>query len=100
MYLGKRGANLEALDIYGNSPLGVALLSGHHSYGILLIQRQADVRKLVYPVDPEKIKKMWKEQEKKNGGADEAMDGSEDEDSGQKHRELFDRKGRQNGLTN
>jgi ankyrin repeat protein len=61
VYLGKRGADLEALDIYGNSPLGVALLSGHHSYGILLIQRQADVRKLVFPVDPEKINKMWKE---------------------------------------
>ena len=37
LYLQKRGANLEALDIYENSPLAVAMLSSHHHYAILMI---------------------------------------------------------------
>ena len=37
MYLNKRGADIEAIDIYGNTPLGVALLSGHHNFSIIMI---------------------------------------------------------------
>ena len=37
MYILKRGANLEAVDIYGNTPLGVALLAKHHNFGIIMI---------------------------------------------------------------
>jgi len=37
MYLAKRGANLEAADIYGNTPLGVALTYNHFNYGIIMI---------------------------------------------------------------
>jgi ankyrin repeat protein len=37
LYLQKRGANLEALDIYENTPLGVAMLSNHHHFAILMI---------------------------------------------------------------
>ena len=46
---------------------------------------------MVHPVDPEKIKKMWKEQEKKSKAIDEEMSESDD-DSQKKHRELFDKK--------
>jgi ankyrin repeat protein len=52
LYLQKRGANLEAIDIYGNSPLGVAMISNHHHFAILLIQTKADVSKLVHMEDP------------------------------------------------
>jgi len=37
MYLEKRGANKEAVDIYGNTPLGVALLAHHHNFAIIMI---------------------------------------------------------------
>ena len=37
MYLEKRRASLEAVDIHGNTPLGVALLATHHNFGIIMI---------------------------------------------------------------
>jgi len=37
IYLNKRGVNKEALDIYGNTPLGVSLLCHHHNAGIMMI---------------------------------------------------------------
>jgi GTP cyclohydrolase I len=88
--LQKRGANLEAIDIYGNSPLGVAMISNHHHFAILLIQTKADVSKLVHMEDPKRIAKMWKQADK---GEDEEM---EDQQSKKKHRNLFDKKPNQN----
>ena len=37
IYLEKRGANLEAVDIHGNTPLGAATLAKHWNYGIIMI---------------------------------------------------------------
>jgi ankyrin repeat protein len=37
LYILNRGADLEAKDIYGNTPLGISLLRKHFVYGILLI---------------------------------------------------------------
>ena len=37
MYVEKRGADLEAVDIHGNTPLGAALLAKHHNFGIIMI---------------------------------------------------------------
>ena len=37
MYLAKRGASLESVDIYGNTPLGTALLYKHFNFGIIMI---------------------------------------------------------------
>jgi hypothetical protein len=65
MYIQKRGANLEAKDIYGNTPLGVALLAHHHNFGIIMIQKEANVKQLVHVEDPERIARMWKEEEEK-----------------------------------
>ena len=65
MYIQKRGCNLEAKDIYGNTPLGVALLASHHNFGIIMIQKDADVKQLVHVEDPERIARMWKEEEEK-----------------------------------
>jgi ankyrin repeat protein len=62
MYITKRGADLERVDIYGNTPLGVAMLYKHYNYGIIMIQKNADVKKLIHPEDHEKIKKMFKKQ--------------------------------------
>eukprot|EP01125_Pyxidicula_operculata_P008837 TRINITY_DN292_c0_g1_i1.p1 TRINITY_DN292_c0_g1~~TRINITY_DN292_c0_g1_i1.p1 ORF type:complete len:2964 (-),score=944.30 TRINITY_DN292_c0_g1_i1:25-8748(-) len=45
LYLLKRGSNLEALDVDGNSPLAVALNSKHPDYATILIQKGANVQK-------------------------------------------------------
>lgn len=37
LYLINRGANLESKDIYGNTPLGISLMSNHYNFAILLI---------------------------------------------------------------
>lgn len=82
MYLDKRGANKEAVDIYGNTPLGVALKSKHHNYCIIMIQKESNVSKLVHPIEPERIEKMWRQQ------GDVDMEYS-DEDK-KAHRRIFD----------
>ena len=55
IYLNKRGVNKEAVDIYGNTPLGIALTYHHHNSAIIMIQKGANVRSLVYKQDPEKL---------------------------------------------
>ena len=37
LYILQRGALLESKDIYGNTPLAVALKNKHFNYGIILI---------------------------------------------------------------
>lgn len=37
LYILQRGANIESLDIYGNTALGICLLNRHFNYAILLI---------------------------------------------------------------
>ena len=37
LYILQRGAQLESKDIYGNTPLGIALMHNHFNYGIILI---------------------------------------------------------------
>jgi len=76
MYVMKRGANLEAKDIYGNTPLGVALLASHHNFGIIMIQKEADVKQLVHVEDPERIARMWKEEDEKKRQEAKNADGS------------------------
>jgi hypothetical protein len=55
-------AKTEAIDIYGNTPLGVCLLNHHYNYGILLIQKKANVSALVYRENPEELEKKWKKE--------------------------------------
>ena len=64
LYILQRGAQLESKDIYGNTPLGVALMHNHFNYGIILIQKSANVTVPVYDEFPNRIKKMWADQEK------------------------------------
>jgi hypothetical protein len=64
MYMVQRGAKLEAKDIYGNTPLAVGLMYSHFNYGIILIQKGASVHPLSFREDPDRIKKMWDEEEK------------------------------------
>lgn len=103
LYILQRGAQLESKDIYGNTPLGVALLRNHFNYGIILIQREAVVIEPVNFEFPKRLAKMWKDQERKEKakalalvqGADVRMDNeaqdAEDE-SKKKHRNLFNDK--------
>jgi len=37
IYLINSGADMEKKDIYGNTPLAIGLLRGHHNYGMILI---------------------------------------------------------------
>lgn len=64
MYIIARGASIESKDIYGNTPVGVSLMNGHFNYAIILIQKEASVLTLVHKEHPEKIKKMWEDEEK------------------------------------
>jgi ankyrin repeat protein len=57
VYLINRGADPEKIDIYGNTCLGVGLLYNHYNYGIILIEKNLDVKKLVFREDAEKIRK-------------------------------------------
>ena len=61
IYLYKRNLDIERKDIYGNTPLGVALLNHHHNSAIIMIQKNSNVKALVYPEEPERIAKEWKE---------------------------------------
>lgn len=90
MYMIKRGANLESKDIYGNTPLGVSILNKHYNFGIIMIQKNADVLQMVHPETPEKIKKMWKKQESKSRDVDVDMSDDDGEnDRKKKHRDIF-----------
>lgn len=48
LYILNRKADLEGKDIYGNTPLGIALTHNHFNYGIILIQKNADVKVPVF----------------------------------------------------
>jgi len=61
----QRGANIEAVDIYNNTALGICLLRNHFNYAILLIQKQANVKLPIHYEYPNRIAKMWKDAEKK-----------------------------------
>ena len=94
MYLCKRGANLESVDIYKNTPLGCALLAHHHNYGIIMIQRNANVKHLVHQEDPKRIEEMWKkeaEEKRQSSKQDDEDAEMESDDGNQKHRRLFDK---------
>lgn len=65
MYLVQRGAKLDTKDIYGNTPLGVGLMYSHYNYGIILIQKGASVHPLTFKEDPDRIKKMWEDELKR-----------------------------------
>ena len=64
LYILGRGADLQKKDIYNNSPLGIALSRGHFNYGIILIQKNADVKIPVYNEFPKRLEKQWKEEKK------------------------------------
>lgn len=64
MYIIQRGAQLENKDIYGNTSLGVGLMYQHYNYGIILIQKNASVHPLTFREEPDRIRKMWDEEEK------------------------------------
>lgn len=59
IYLIQRGASTKSVDIYGNTPLGVAMLYKQFNYAITLIQKNADVKVPVFDEFPNRIDKMW-----------------------------------------
>jgi len=89
LYILQRGALIESKDIYGNTALGVALMKSHFNFGIILIQKLANVTGSVYDEFPKRIAKMWKDAEKearRKAGEDVEMEESDDE---KKHRNMF-----------
>ena len=60
LYILQRGAKLEGKDIYGNTALGIALAHRHFNYGIILIQKGADVKVPIYKEFPKRIAKQWR----------------------------------------
>jgi ankyrin repeat protein len=64
LYILQRGAKLEGKDIYGNTALGIALMNKHFNYGIILIQKGADVKVPIYKEFPKRIQKQWRLEDK------------------------------------
>jgi ankyrin repeat protein len=63
-----KGCKLEAKDRYGNTPLGIAIISGHVTHAIMMIQKNASVNMSLYKPDPSKfIEEMEKIEEKEFG---------------------------------
>lgn len=89
----QRGANLEAVDIYNNTALGICLLRSHFNYAILLIQKQANVKLPIHHEYPNRIAKMWKDAEKKaklkDGDDDVEMASDSGEDKVDTGKDLF-----------
>ena len=57
IYLLKRGVDINKTDIYGNSPLGIALLHDHQNYAVILLQNNCDVKAPLFkPEDTFEIK--------------------------------------------
>jgi hypothetical protein len=64
-------------------------MKSHFNFGIILIQKLANVTGYVYDEFPKRIAKMWKDAEKEariKAGEDVEMEGSDDE---KKHRNMF-----------
>ena len=78
LYIIQRGAQLESKDIYGNTPLVVALQNNHFNFGIILIQKSADVTALAHKEYPNRLKKMWKDLEAASEKGDEEMSNEND----------------------
>ena len=93
----QRGADHSKKDIYGNTPLGIALDRSHFNYGIILIQKDADVKVPVYKEYPNRLAKQWKDEEDKknkelnNQDVDMEDEGDNRRDS-KSHRDLFQKK--------
>jgi ankyrin repeat protein len=64
LYILERGAEIESKDIYGNTPLGICLMHDHFNFGIILIQKKADVKVPVHFETPKRLEKKWKDEEK------------------------------------
>ena len=56
-YLIKRGANINSVDIYGNTPLAVAMLYKKFNLANSLIDQKADVKVKVFDEFPKRIDK-------------------------------------------
>jgi len=104
LYILQRGARLESKDIYGNTPLGVALKNQHFNYGIILIQKSADVKVPVHEEFPKRVAKMWKEEEaraaKATGGDAEMQEEGEAGRDSKKHRKMFTNPGASFNINN
>lgn len=93
----QRGADLESVDIYNNTALGICLLRKHFNYAILLIQKQANVKLPIYHEFPNRIAKQWKDAEKEakrqkrqlGRSADVEMESDDSEDKVDTGKDLF-----------
>ena len=56
IYLLKRGVDINKKDIYGNTPLGCALLYNHSNYAVVLMQNKCEISTLLTEPDVEKFK--------------------------------------------
>lgn len=107
LYILQRGAQLEGKDIYGNTALGIALMNRHFNYGIILIQKGADVKIPIYKEFPKRVARDWRLEEKlqkmqsENEGQLKALaqeDAEMVKDEDKSHRDLFFQKKRFSSL--
>lgn len=55
-YMIKMNAVVDDVDKYGNTPLGLAFISGHSNFCTMLIDNKANVNRDAIVIDREKVK--------------------------------------------
>ncbi|CAD8092465.1 unnamed protein product [Paramecium sonneborni] len=61
-YMIKMNAMVDDIDIYGNTPLGLAFISGHSNFCTMLIDNKANVNRNAIVIDIEKVRQEEKKQ--------------------------------------
>lgn len=65
------GASLSITDVYGNTPLGVALTNSHFNYALLLLTCEGiDVMWRTFLEDPKAMEEKWKKEAKEKKKAE------------------------------
>lgn len=89
MYLEKRGVKLENKDVHGNTPLAIALQAGHFNFGIIMIQKNADVKALIHAEDHKRADAMIRDKLRDELPQDEDnVDSQEDENAKNRKRRI------------
>ncbi|CAK85722.1 unnamed protein product (macronuclear) [Paramecium tetraurelia] len=82
-YMIKMNAVVDDIDKYGNTPLGLAFMSGHSNFCTMLIDNKANVNRNAIVIDIEKIKKEEKAQRQQRREKGEEIQTEDELDSNQ-----------------
>ncbi|CAD8087427.1 unnamed protein product [Paramecium primaurelia] len=82
-YMIKMNAIVDDIDKYGNTPLGLAFISGHSNFCTMLIDNKVNVNRNAIIIDTEKIKEEEKKQRQQRRNQGEEIETEDEMDSNQ-----------------